>query len=294
MAFVDIKGGGEKYIYPKVICEWFRKQDWVVDGKDVGKYDVMCSFVPYMRSRGFEGDLPHVKSIPVVHSLSHRKECQINYGPYWCLGNGLDGGEYIEVLWSLLNPIFPRIREMSHAYRRETLELHLEYIAQSRMEDIENILLTQMKNSFLFYDQASHVLDGIISTNPINLFTPAIVETWKRSFISSSENQIGELVIPWQEEYAFLLNQYFSICRETTTFNSEPLLQQKKSTLNNNIKKMERKYGILSRWISSSQDFKQWKRTYLERRIQTHLVSLDSAVKTMKFWKLRKVNQGHG
>lgn len=75
--------------------------------------------------------------------------------PYHFKGNGVDYGEQGEWLWSELNPIAPRLKEMTNHNRKDELAEHCEILSKNQIAKLPETLQRQVaraKNMWYFGD----------------------------------------------------------------------------------------------------------------------------------------------
>ena len=104
-------------------------------GRDIDEvclsYDISCTFsrnfmkrlkrYPDLLQIGFE-DLRIKWALPKFHIRAHGPSCQLNYNFGYMRGAGRTHGESIETGWAEINPAALSTREMSNAFRHETLD----------------------------------------------------------------------------------------------------------------------------------------------------------------------------
>ena len=106
-----------------------------LSGRDINEvcllYDISCTF-----SRNFTKRLERYSdllqigvrdlrikwAIPKFYIWAHGMSCQLNYNFGYMRGAGRTHGESIETGWAEINPAALSTREMSNAFRHETLD----------------------------------------------------------------------------------------------------------------------------------------------------------------------------
>jgi len=198
--FLNILYGKEKQVFASRVWEHLHNLD--PSRKWIAKYDIMCMFEKYLDARG--RPLPDVTAIPSGHARFHRWACQESWGPLSVKGNGLSVGEEIELLWSYLMLLWPRLKEMAPENRIDELSDHLKYRAQQCLEKLHHKLESFAKRASKTYHEA----DAAIKASVCGLSEDQ-AEEWYAQFQSSADPDTEDM-ISWQEAYAGLLHDLYA------------------------------------------------------------------------------------
>jgi len=198
--FLNVMYGKEKQVFASRVWEHLHNLD--PKRKWIAKYDIMCMFEKYLDARG--RPLPEITAIPSGHARFHRWSCQESWGPLSVKGNGLSVGEEIELLWSYLMLLWPRLKEMAPKNRIDELTDHLIYRGQQCLQNLHYKLETFAKRAAKTYHEADTAIEA--SACGLNVDN---AEKWYQEF-QSSINPEDEESLSWQKTYAGLLHDLYA------------------------------------------------------------------------------------
>lgn len=113
-------------------------QRWKKLKQHVASYDIMCQFAILLLLRvnvlvewfkatwnGVVSALPEglvtIFAVPKFHLIGHQLKCRYKFSFNWLPGVGMTDGEAPERIWSSLNALGQRTREMSPGHRHDVI-----------------------------------------------------------------------------------------------------------------------------------------------------------------------------
>ncbi|XP_066264562.1 uncharacterized protein [Branchiostoma lanceolatum] len=250
---------GERLGYPVLLIKRLLSE---VEGTEVKLniiYDISCVLESHLiKTEQYELLAKLTLALDVFHAYGHKTPCQLKYSTRRRAGFGLTDGESVERLWAYLRRFARTTKEMSPSRRIDLLTDALIHYSMRKTIDMEVTLVKKLETA---KKVGSIAQEGLTSVMEDANVTMDDIKAWslkEKEAIESREKPQPSTFPKWQREYVTKLLKVKAVRNKILANDdgsdaavSHALFAQ----LDKQLKEMEKKHKVATRWDESSKDF---------------------------------------
>ncbi|KAI1785592.1 hypothetical protein LXA43DRAFT_899410 [Ganoderma leucocontextum] len=177
---VDITGG-ESFVYPDY-CMCAGLQPWSCLRRHYRGYDINCQYTINLHDRLIDIRTKHpdlktitgtrfpwtMVGIGKFHVAAHQESCRSKYSYYYLPGSAMTDGEAPERIWSTLNNLSLRTKEMSSGHRHDVINDYYGDMNTRRLHNMHNTLASRLERAKVEEVRTREYLEQLEENIPVD------------------------------------------------------------------------------------------------------------------------------